>query len=158
VGNEFVVRFRASPELEGVVQRPRRLVQGPYSSATGVVFQAFWTAEERLAFRRAYPLAEYGRGLWPDEAALEEFLAEVRRVGAAQMPPGPEGMARAAVPVFASTGELVAGAGAARVLAEGEDTDAALDGMTAGLRRAVESTLPASDGAATRRDDEGSKR
>jgi DNA-binding IclR family transcriptional regulator len=112
VGGEVQVLRRMSPERPGVAERPRQQVLSAYASSTTLVFQAFWTDEERSSFRRRYPFEEFGAGVWQSEAKLERFLAKVRRQGYALLPPSQGKSLRVAVPLFGAGNELRAVLGA----------------------------------------------
>lgn len=115
-GDEVVTVLRASPERPGLVERPARMVMPPYSSATSLLFQAYWPSEVRAAYQRRYPLAEYGLHLWRSPERLDDFLRRVRRRGvsspswSAGVPD--VGAIRLAVPVFSSGGQMLASVGA----------------------------------------------
>ena len=108
---EVRIVMRLSPERPGVIEQPRQDILGPYSSASALVFQAFWNEEARMSFRRRYPFDEYGAALWGSLVRLERFLANVRRCGYAKPPAAPRGLFRVAAPVFSKTQELMAAIG-----------------------------------------------
>ncbi len=105
------VVYRMSPERPGVLQRPEAFYLGVYTSASGLVFQAFWDGEQRRQCELQFPFEEYGLGAWGDEARFARAVDEVRKEGVACR--GAEGgMLRVAAPVFSRGEELVAVAGA----------------------------------------------
>ena len=112
LGHEITTGLRMSPEQRGVMQRPAHLVMSPYTSASALVFEAFWTDDERAAFERQYPFAENGKGFWGQIKSLDRFLAKIRREGRAVLDLG-DGRIRIAVPVFDSTRVIRAVLGAA---------------------------------------------
>jgi len=106
---EVVAVLRATSERPGVLQRPPHQVMSPYSSASSLAFQAFWSLEERSAYRRRYPFAEYGEGTWRSVDQLEDYLAEARRDMRVVLPK--QEMLRVAIPIFSAGEEIVAVAG-----------------------------------------------
>ena len=79
-------RLRISPDRPGVIQR--RMLQRfmPYTSATGLLFQAFMCEEEFSSIAELYPFSEYGLKVWDSEGQLEKHLAEIRKNGYATSP------------------------------------------------------------------------
>jgi DNA-binding IclR family transcriptional regulator len=110
-GGEVAVSLRIAPERPGLVERPRGRTMHPYGSASALVFQAFWTEEERGAFRVRHPFWEFGAHLWRDEGRLDRFLAGVRKRGYAAPRVKDLALFVVAAPVFAESGELVASVG-----------------------------------------------
>ncbi len=145
VGSEVVMVLRAGPERPGFCERPRRVMH-PYGSASAVLFQAFWSDEERRAYRQAHPFWEYGAHVWRTEEEFDRLLAEVRRTGRAEPVFRAEDAHLLAVPVFGPTGELVAAAGARLPReATGVDWAAAVAGLETAARRWL--TVGATQGA-----------
>jgi DNA-binding IclR family transcriptional regulator len=99
LSHEIATTLRISPEQRGVLQRPAHSAMPPYTSASALVFQAFWTDDERAAFERHYPFAEHGKGYWGPIKSRDRFLATIRREGCAVLDLG-DGRLRIAVPVF----------------------------------------------------------
>jgi DNA-binding IclR family transcriptional regulator len=112
LGGEIQVLMRMSPERPGVAEQPRHHSLGAYASSSALVFQAFWTEEERNNFRRRYPFEEFGAGLWQSEATLDRYLEEVRHKGYALLPPTDRAQLRVAFPLFGVGDELRAVLGA----------------------------------------------
>jgi DNA-binding IclR family transcriptional regulator len=112
LGGEIQVLMRMSPERPGVAEQPQHHSLGAYASSSALVFQAFWTEEERNNFRRRYPFEEFGAGLWQSEATLDRYLEEVRQKGYALLPPTNRAQLRVAVPLFGVGNELRAVLGA----------------------------------------------
>jgi DNA-binding IclR family transcriptional regulator len=104
--------MRMSPERPGIAEQPQHHVLGAYASSSALVFQAFWTEEDRNNFRRRYPFEEYGAGLWQSEATLDRYLQEVRHKGYALLPPSDRAQLRVAFPIFGAGNELRAVLGA----------------------------------------------
>ena len=79
-------RLRMSPDRQGMIQR--RVLQRfpPYTSATGIVFQAFMNEEEFAPVADLYPFHEYNLKLWDNEKEFENHLVEVREKGYALRP------------------------------------------------------------------------
>lgn len=113
IGGDAVMFLRVTPERPDVVERPTKS-HHPYGSAVSLVMQAFWTEDERQAYRAKYPFWQHGAALWETEQKLDEFLAGVRELGyAAPKIHGPE-VNRVAVPVFGHGKQLVAVLGAGK--------------------------------------------
>jgi DNA-binding IclR family transcriptional regulator len=98
VEHEIVTSLRSSPEQRGALQRPAHQLLPPYTSASALVFEAFWNAVDRTAYQQQFPFAEYGRGYWGPGTRHERFLAQIRRRGCAVLDLK-DGRLRAAVPV-----------------------------------------------------------
>lgn len=79
-------RLRMSPDRQGMIQR--RVLQHfpPYTSATGIVFQAFMSEEEFSPVAELYPFHDYNLQQWDNEKDFEDHLAEVRAAGYALRP------------------------------------------------------------------------
>ena len=78
---EIVMRLRVDPGRPGIVDRPHNSVMHPYGTAAGILFQAYWTPEQRSEFATRYPFWEFGASLWDTPERLEEVFAKVRREG-----------------------------------------------------------------------------
>ncbi|MEX0774820.1 MAG: helix-turn-helix domain-containing protein [Phycisphaeraceae bacterium] len=117
IGDEVMMVLRLRLHQPGVLERPMKAFN-PYQSAAALVFQAHWTQEERKAFWRRHPMAEFGGQVWKSEEQLLEFLGQVRQAGYAQPPFYKDGQFRVAVPVFAAGGRE-AGAGTSKGGASG---------------------------------------
>lgn len=63
-GGDVVVLMRVVPQMPQVVQRPKSLVLSPYTSASALVFQAYWEQHTLLDFRQQYPFEEFGVSAW----------------------------------------------------------------------------------------------
>ena len=113
-GGEVATTLRVDPARPTVLEQPQHRFMPAYASASALVFQALWSQEQRSAYRHQYPFDEYGAATWGTEARLEEFLADVRRVGYAVLPAGNSDKFRVAAPVFSAQHELVATLGGAR--------------------------------------------
>lgn len=100
VGGEVMCLLRLSPERPGVLQRPVGRSMAPYTSASALLFQAFWTEESRSAFRARHPLWEEGGHVWENEAALDAHLAGIRERGLSAAPQNPPKAPALAAPVF----------------------------------------------------------
>ncbi len=123
IGNEVFLKLRISPERPGLLERPWNSVMLPYTSASVLVFQAFWRPDQRETYIQRYPFEEYGSYMWQSEGKFEEFLNGVRSSGFAAPPVERNGLVRVAVPVF-DNGNNVAGAlGAAVTVPLTEDDD-----------------------------------
>lgn len=111
VGGEVVTTLRVAPELPGRPQRDLTSPMPPYTSASALLFQAFWPAEVREAYRRRYPFAEFGGHAWADLPTLDRYLDTVRRAGLTE-PVLRDDHYRIAAPVFTPRGGLAGVLGA----------------------------------------------
>lgn len=100
VGGEVMCLLRLSPERPSVLQRPVGRAMAPYTSASALLFQAFWTEESRSAFRARHPLWEEGGHVWESETALDTHLAGIRECGLSEAPKGLPKASALAAPVF----------------------------------------------------------
>jgi len=112
VGGEIEVTLRVDPARPGTLERPGGRMLVPYTMALTLCFQAFWSVSDRASYEARYPFDEYGRGVWGDEATLEAFLGECRRVGYVER--GAPGPYRLAVPVSGADGRVLAVIGVSR--------------------------------------------
>jgi DNA-binding IclR family transcriptional regulator len=104
-GEEIVAVRRISPDRPGLIQRPAHQPMGPYTSASGLAWQAFGPAEDLWELRTRWPIHEYGLHQWSDEAQLDAFLDGARAAGALVAPDRSERFTRIAAPVYAPGGE-----------------------------------------------------
>ncbi len=111
VDGDVMATLRTTPERPGRVERSSAQPMSPYGSASALVFQAFWDAERRLAYRRRYSFAEYGAHLWEDQGRLDAFIEEVRQLGCATPLGHRDDGWRAAAPVFDPRGRLIGALG-----------------------------------------------
>ena len=112
VGGEVMTLLRIAPERPNWIERHANRVMHPYFTASALVFQAWWTAEERAAYRRTHPFWELGAHIWESEERLDAFLAEVREAGYAAPEFETKGVCPVAAPVFSRKGGLRAAVGA----------------------------------------------
>ena len=112
MGGELTVRIRMSPERPGALQRPLSQTLNPYASASGVVYMAFCTAEERRAMAHRSPFQEYGAPFWRTREAFEAYLKEVREKGYAALKKPKQEVYPVAAPVFGMRYETLATLGA----------------------------------------------
>ena len=112
VGGEILTTLRVRPERPGILERPRARTLHPYATSCALVYQAFWSEEERNAFRERHPFQIHGAHIWGDLERLDAALEEIRKKGYAD--PGLVGTGGRAVaaPVFAPGGDLAAALGA----------------------------------------------
>jgi len=111
LGGEVMPVLRMSPARIGFLERPTEAIMSAYSSASTLVFQAFWPETRREDYRSRHPFSEYGAHLWKSKAALERFLAQTRRSGCAEPTRAREAY-RVAAPVFDAGGTICAALGA----------------------------------------------
>ena len=112
LGGEIVTLLRMSPERPGLVQQPMGMRQAAYTSASSLVYLAFWDDEQRQSYMRQFAFEDFGAPTWRSIDQLEDFLADVRRVGYSARGAG-EGLARVAAPVWGRGGQLEAVVGLA---------------------------------------------
>jgi hypothetical protein len=123
ISGEVFLKLRITPERPGLLERPWNSIMLPYTSASVLLFQAFWQIDQRQVYNQRYPFEEYGAHLWQNEAKFEEFLAEVRTLGYAAPPVERNGLVRVAVPVFDSGQHIVGALGAAATVTLTDDDD-----------------------------------
>ncbi len=123
ISGEVFLKLRITPERPGLLERPWNSIMLPYTSASVLLFQAFWQTDQRQLYNQRYPFEEYGAHLWQNEAKLEEFLAAVRTLNYAAPPVERNGLVRVAVPVFDSGHHIVGALGAAATVALANDED-----------------------------------
>lgn len=112
VGGEVMTFLRIAPERAEFIERYTDRVMQPYATASALVFQAWWTDEERIAYRRSHPFLEHGAHLWGTPEKVDRFLAEARDKGYAS-PNFESGSSYVvAAPVFGAKGNLRACIGA----------------------------------------------
>jgi DNA-binding IclR family transcriptional regulator len=105
------VVLRVSPEAPGIVQRPTAQVLNPYSSSSALLFQAFWSEEQRSAFELLHPFWESAAPLWKTPEALLAFLSDTRRTGVAAIHFEGETIVKVSVPVRHPDGTIAAALG-----------------------------------------------
>lgn len=116
MGGEVFLKLRISPERPGLLERPWNSVMLPYTSASVLLFQAFWNPNERTSYSKRYPFDEYGAHIWQTSELFEQFLSQVRSSGVSAPPIDRNGLLRVAVPVIGPGNEIVGALGAATVL------------------------------------------
>jgi DNA-binding IclR family transcriptional regulator len=121
ISGEVFLKLRISPERPGLLERPWNSVMLPYSTASVLVFQAYWHIDQRQLYDQRYPFAEYGAHLWQNQEKLEQFLSCVREQGYSAPPVERNGLVRVAVPVFDSGHQVVGALGAAVTVALTDD-------------------------------------
>ena len=108
LAGEVTVRLRVSSDRPGVLQRPRGRTLPLYTTASGLLVQAFAAGDVLLALRARHPFWEQGTGVWRSPKDLERYMWRVRDEGYAELPVGKEEAARVAAPVFGEGREFVA--------------------------------------------------
>lgn len=103
--HQVVVKLRMDPTRPGVVQRPMRLVDNPYSLVTSVCLLAFLQEEERVQIMRRYPFDEFAGALYKDKEKFFDLLATVRNQEYLLM--ADNGRPRLAYPVYGRNAELI---------------------------------------------------
>ncbi len=112
VAGQIVSVLRMSPERPGFLERPQGRVLHPYGSASALVFQAYWGADEREGYRQRHLFWEHGAHIWENMEQLDHQLAEIREQGCASPSLG-DGVFVAAAPVMGRGGDVVAALGIA---------------------------------------------
>lgn len=107
------VVLRMGPESPGVVQRPEAHTLSAYGSSSALLFQAFWSEDQRGAFALQHPFWEEASGLWTTPDRLAHFLATVRQAGVAVTCFPGEELVKLAVPWFDAAGGMVGALGCA---------------------------------------------
>ena len=82
-GCEIFCRLRMSPDPTGHIQSPLSFLFPPYSTVTGLCFQAFGEFDA-AGFERKYPFREFGSPLWGSLEAFRRMLDDCRRAGHAE--------------------------------------------------------------------------
>lgn len=108
LGGEIRLLLRIRSDRPGVLTRPMSLMH-PYRSMSSLVYQAYWTREERAAYRRAHPFEEQGIPFWKHENEMKMFLQQVRVQQCALSPISPDHVLQLSVPVF-DKGDALVGA------------------------------------------------
>ncbi len=147
LAGDVVVRLRGSPERAGILQRPRGRTLPLYTSASGLLTQAFASGDILRDLRARHPFWEQGVQAWQQPARLDAFLETVRAAGYAELPFGRDEALRVAVPVF-DAGRAFVGILGLNVLAtalEGASKRARAATVEAAIRAAAD--LSADDGA-----------
>ncbi len=114
---QFVTVLRVYGARPACVERPRGDVLHPYSSATALLFQAFWPAEQVVAHRAQHPFWRFGEPAYGTLPHYERRLAQVRRQGWSQIDAADFGYRLAAAPVRDTNNGICAALGAAVPLA-----------------------------------------
>ncbi|MEX0745278.1 MAG: helix-turn-helix domain-containing protein [Phycisphaeraceae bacterium] len=99
LGGEIRLLLRIRNDRPAVLTRPMSSMH-PYRSTPALVYQAYWTREERAAYRRAHPFDEEGAQLWKAEQDLNMYLHQIRQQEYADPPIYPANEFRVSVPVF----------------------------------------------------------
>lgn len=110
IGGEVSTILRMSPERRSFLERPVDLHLGPYLTASALLFQAYWTEDERAAYRRRHSFEDYQGRVWKRLEDVDRFLVDVRRKGYAAAPCEP-GLLRVAVPILGAGGRVEAALG-----------------------------------------------
>ena len=110
LAGDVVMCLRLQLEGPGLIERPG-FAFAPYDAAVALLFQAYMLAGQRDLYWRQHPFARLGAMTWKTPRRLDDFLAEVRRVGYC-LPQhyGPETF-RMAVPVFGPDKTIVGALG-----------------------------------------------
>lgn len=122
---------------DGRFSDPNIEIMPPYSKPSTLAYQAFGTPEFLRAFRHRWQFYSFNGGVWPDEAALDAFLATSREQGLVLLPRGiSANELSAAAPVFSVNGDVVATLGVYGPLPSDTNISIILDA----LKRAAIST------------------
>lgn len=138
IGGDVVLKLRMTPERPGLLERPYHSVMLAYSSASVLVFHAFWREEQRLQYEAKYPFETYGVHIWGDYDRLLALLNEIRQQGHAELPSelkvNNRPLYRVAVPVFSAQNSLIGVLGAAFGQDDVEDISATKAGLIEQLK------------------------
>lgn len=99
LGGEVRLLLRIRNDSPQVLSRPMS-VMSPYRSTSSLIYQAYWSREERDGYRRAHPFDELGASLWKSQGKLNLYLHQIRTQAYAQPKIYPAGEYRLSVPVF----------------------------------------------------------
>jgi DNA-binding IclR family transcriptional regulator len=99
IGGEIRLMLRVRSDRPGMITRPMS-VMGPYRSTSSLLYQAYWTREERAAYRREHPFTVHGEPWWKTEAKLNTYLIHIRQEGFASPPIYHADEFRMSAPVF----------------------------------------------------------
>lgn len=126
IDGEVVPTLRLQPERPNYIDRQPGAPMNPYNAASPLVFQAFWSATTRSAYRRRYPFDVFAGPPWRDLEHLDRFLQQVRQLGYSRPPargtPGSEHEFKVAVPIWDAQNRLYGVLGA-YLYTEGVTTD-----------------------------------
>lgn len=86
VAGEIFCRRRVSPDKPGIIQQPDNQKFMPYTSVTGLIFQAFLPTDLFDIAEDKYPFYEFGIGAWGSEEKLKQHLKTVKEKGYAENP------------------------------------------------------------------------
>ena len=138
VGGDVVLKLRMTPERPGLLERPYHSVMLAYTSASVLVYHAFWREEQRLQYEEKYPFATYGAQVWGEYSHLVDLLNDIRHQGHADLPPklksNKHPLYRVAVPVFSTLNSLVGVLGAAFSEEDVDDAEATKTDLIAYLK------------------------
>ncbi|MFA7159924.1 MAG: helix-turn-helix domain-containing protein [Kiritimatiellia bacterium] len=111
--------LRMSPDLPGVMQRPRQQMLNPYTSATALVLHAFGAEEDKQALCGRNPFQEHAGPFADRPDKYSALLKKIRVQGYALRPLSFPGQLALAAPVFGAGGELFGIIGISRLYPEG---------------------------------------
>lgn len=78
---QLIVRLRTDPTQPGIVQRPGRVLDNPYTLITAISLLAFLDEEERNRIFQRYPFDEFSSREFPDLQSFRSTLALIREQG-----------------------------------------------------------------------------
>jgi IclR family transcriptional regulator, KDG regulon repressor len=105
IGYDIIGRLKIAKDTHGHIQKPLGMIILPYCTASGLVYQAFATANQIQGLKQRHPFFNEGIELWKSKERLLEEVEKVRKNGYARFPFDKEGV-RLAVPVFIHENEL----------------------------------------------------
>jgi len=131
IGSEVVLKLRMTPDRPGLLERPWHSIMLAYTSASVLVYQAFWREDQKIQYDAKYPFATYGAHIWNTYEAVESFLQDVKNKGYAAPPPNgtstENSLFRVAVPVFSAANSLIGALGVAYTNTDGKEQPALVD-------------------------------
>ena len=121
IGGSLQTSLRMSPDQLSVIQRPRRQILNPYTSATALVLHAFGSAEDRQTIQERHPFQECAGPFANDLERFNELLKQIRKQGYAFNPILYPDRFSVAAPVLGTTNELLGIIGLSRINPGGEE-------------------------------------
>jgi DNA-binding IclR family transcriptional regulator len=104
---EIWCRRRISPDRPGILQEPENQKFMPYTSASGLLFQAMLSSDIFEIIEERYPFYEFGIGAWGSKEKLWSYLKKAKSQRFASAPHFSTGKGvLLAVPLKSSSGDI----------------------------------------------------
>lgn len=100
---QIICSLRTDPTQPGVIQRPMRTLDNPYSMITPITLLAFMDEESRNRIFQRYPFEEFASRDYPDIQSFRQTLRNAQEQGHSYKV---EGKPRLAYPVYDHNGQL----------------------------------------------------